>query len=128
MFDDEGDTAWVTDVDFANAVCAGGAPKVVILHSCDTGQTDTEFRFAGFAPELVNRGVGNVVAMQYAVDADIAAKFSELLYRELALGRPVDVSVQTARRELAEWGSRDYRMLGMPMIYLRNATPLLGAT
>jgi hypothetical protein len=125
--DRDGERVWVDEFDFAEAICAGGtAPSVVVLHTCESGMVDFDFRFAGLAPELVRRGVKSVVAMQYAVTNATAGRFSAALYAALAEGRPVDVAAQAARRELVSEAPKDYRLLGIPMIYLRNAQPLLG--
>jgi len=125
--DRNGERLWVDETTFAQAVCGRGAPpSVVVLHTCEGGQVDFDFRFAGLAPELVLRGVKSVVAMQYAVTNMTAAKFSAGLYAELADRHPVDVAVQAARRRLVDEAPRDYRLLGIPMIYLRSAQPLLG--
>lgn len=124
--DDEGDRVWVDETRFAQAVCSEDySPKVVVLHTCEGGQADFTDRFAGLAPALVSRGVSSVVAMQYVVAADTASDFSGLLYEALADGESVDVAVQTARRTLRAEAPRDYRLLGMPMVYLRNTAPLL---
>lgn len=124
--DEESDRVWVDETRFAHAVCAADRPpKVVVLHTCEGGQTDFTDRFAGLAPALISRNVRSVVAMQYVVAADTASDFSALLYEALGAGEPVDVAVQTARRTLRAEAPRDYRLLGMPMVYLRNAAPLL---
>jgi hypothetical protein len=123
----DGQTQWVDENDLADGLCTDEwAPTVVVLHACEGGRTDYEYRHAGLAPALVRRGVQCVVAMQYPVTNEQAIAFSSSLYDALAKGQYLDEAVQTARDQL--WKTfKDPRLLGVPMVYQRNAAPLLGA-
>jgi CHAT domain len=124
--DHHGERLWVDEATFAQAVCRdGSAPSVVVLHTCESGQVDFDFRFAGLAPELVSAGVNAVVGMQFPVTNQTAGDFSAGLYSGLTAGLTLDVAAQKARWLLVEQAPRDYRLLGIPMIYLRSAGPLL---
>lgn len=122
----DGDTSWVDENELANRICrADRSPSVVILHACEGGRNDYEFRFTGLAPTLVRRGVHSVIAMQYPVTNETAIEFSTTLYRSLARGAFLDEAVQDARRTM--WQEHhDAKLLGVPMIYQRDAQPLLG--
>jgi CHAT domain len=124
---DDGSTRWVDEDELADLFCHDGwAPTVVVLHACEGGRNDYEYRHAGLAPSLVRKGVQCVVAMQYPVTNETAIAFSGALYAALADHQYLDQAVQTARRHI--WQSTgDARLLGVPMIYQRNAAPLLGA-
>ncbi len=122
----EGGTAWVDEDDLGAALCsATWAPTVAVLHACEGGRNDYEYRHAGLAPALVRQGVQCVVAMQYAVTNATATEFSAALYDALAGRQHLDEAVQTARRRIRKT-FKDARLVGVPMVYQRNATPLLG--
>jgi CHAT domain len=122
----EGGTAWVDEDDLAERLCTDDwAPTVVVLHACEGGRTDYEYRHAGLAPGLVRQGVQCVVAMQYPVTNEMAIEFSTALYEALADQQYLDEAVQTARARIWQ-ATKDARLLGVPMVYQRSAAPLLG--
>ena len=123
---DDGGTAWVDEDRLVDGLCTDRwAPTIVILHACEGGRNDYEYRHAGLAPALVRQGVQCVVAMQYPVTNQTAIQFSTALYDALADRQYLDEAVHTARRRV--WNATDdARLLGVPMIYQRNAAPLLG--
>lgn len=122
-----GGTCWVDEDDLADRLCSDDwAPTIVVLHACEGGRNEYEYRHAGLAPSLVRRGVQCVVAMQYPVTNETAVEFSSALYDALAHHQYLDEAVQTARQRIWQ-ATNDARLLGVPMIYQRNATPLLGA-
>lgn len=123
---DGGGTCWVDEDDLADRLCSDDwTPTIVVLHACEGGRNDYEYRHAGLAPSLVRRGVQCVVAMQYPVTNETAVEFSTALYGALAQHQYLDEAVQTARQHIWQ-ATNDARLLGVPMIYQRNAAPLLG--
>jgi CHAT domain len=102
-------------------------PRLVLLHSCAGAATDYSASFAGFAPRLIRGGVQCVVAMQYAVTNRTAIEFSKSFYGGIAKGLPVDEAVQAGRFQLNNLFEDDYRLLGIPVVYLysRDAVLLL---
>jgi hypothetical protein len=124
--DAEGGTCWVDEDDLGDALCTDAwAPTVVVLHACEGGRNDYEYRHAGLASNLVRSGVHCVVAMQYPVTNQTANQFSSALYEALAAGQYLDEAVQTARQCIWQ-ATKDARLLGVPMVYQRNAAPLFG--
>lgn len=122
---DDGGTAWVEEDVVVHALCRHDwAPTIVVLHACEGGRTDFEYRHAGLAGSLVRSGVQCVVAMQYPVTNTTAVEFSTTLYDALGARQPLDTAVQTARVRLWDM-TKDARLLGVPMVYQRDATPLL---
>lgn len=122
-----GGTGWVDEDDLADRLCTDDwAPTIVVLHACEGGRNDYEYRHAGLAPSLVRQGVQCVVAMQYPVTNETAIEFSSALYGALGQHQFLDEAVQTARQHIWQ-ATNDARLLGVPMIYQRNAEPLLGA-
>jgi hypothetical protein len=102
-------------------------PRLVLLHSCAGAATDYSASFAGFAPRLIRGGVQCVVAMQYAVTNRTAIEFSKGFYGSIARGLPVDEAVQAGRFQLNNLFEDDFRLLGIPVVYLysRDAVLLL---
>jgi hypothetical protein len=122
----ESATAWIDEDDLADALRPGDwTPTVVVLHACDGGRNDYQYRHAGLAPSLVRQGIQSVVAMQYPVTNETANEFSTALYEALADRLYLDEAVQTARQQIWE-ATKDARLLGVPTIYQRDAAPLLG--
>jgi CHAT domain len=123
----EGDRAdWVAEAVLATLLeQADEMPRVVLLHSCAGASTDYSASFAGFAPRLIRRGVQCVVAMQYAVTNRTALAFSEGFYDGIATGLPVDEAVQAGRWELNNLFEDDYRLLGIPVVYLYSRDAVL---
>jgi CHAT domain len=122
-----GGTDWVGDHRLATVLVQDGTgPRAVVLHSCEGGRADFTVNFAGVAPQLVRSGVQCVAAMQYAVTNETAVSFSTSLYDRLADGVDLDTAVQEARSQISR-GSvpPDPRLLGIPVVYLQNRTPLL---
>ncbi|HEX6150365.1 CHAT domain-containing protein [Nocardioides sp.] len=128
LHDPQGGYRWVDENRLAAAVCSESwAPTVTILHACEGGANDYDFRYAGLAPALVRSGVQSVVAMQYPVLNSTASTFSTALYEALADHQYLDEAVQSARRITWESVPDDARPLGLPMLYHRSARPLIGA-
>lgn len=122
---DDGGTEWVPQERLARALCsADWAPSVVILHACEGGASDYEYRYAGLAPAIVRAGVRCVIAMQYPVTNAEATVFSTSLYAALADHASLDQALQAARRALWET-SHDLRLVGIPMIYQSSPETLL---
>lgn len=122
-----GGTDWVGDRRLATVLTQDGTgPRAVVLHSCEGGRADFTASFAGVAPQLVRSGVQCVAAMQYAVTNETAIAFSTCLYERLADGVDLDAAVQDARALISlESRPPDPRLLGIPVVYLQNRTPLV---
>lgn len=123
----DGGTDWVDDRRLATVLTQDGTgPRAVVLHSCEGGRADFTASFAGVAPQLVRHGVQCVAAMQYAVTNETAIAFSTSLYERLAVGVDLDTAVQASRSRISlESIPQDMRLLGIPVVYLQNRTPLL---
>jgi hypothetical protein len=120
-------TDWVDDRRLATLLTQEGTgPRAIVLHSCEGGRTDFTASFAGVAPQLIRSGVQCVAAMQYAVTNETAIAFSVSLYERLADGVDLDTAVQDSRSRISlESVPPDMRLLGIPVVYLQNRTPLL---
>ncbi len=119
-----GDTDWVSQDRLARALCDNDwSPTVVVLHACEGGAVDFDYRFAGLAPAIVEAGAQCAVAMQYAVTNATATTFSSSLYAALADNRSFEDALHVARRTLWEQ-SGDPRLIGVPLVYQRRSAPL----
>jgi CHAT domain len=126
LVDEEGRADWVGEaVLVALLQQAGEVPRLVLLHSCAGAATDYSASFAGFAPRLIRGGVQCVVAMQYAVTNRTAIEFSKGFYRSIAKRLPVDEAVQAGRWQLNNLFEDDYRLLGIPVVYLYSRDAVL---
>ncbi len=79
--------------------------RMAVLNACRSadvgmGEDATPAAFRSLAEELVLAGLGGVLAMQYDVRVDTAARFVGPLYTALGAGRPLGESATFARREL----------------------------
>ncbi len=118
--------AWVTDSTFADYFDRA-KPQLVVLHACDGAHIDFTSKFAGLAPQLIRRQIPAVVAMQYEVTNRVAIRFSQIFYRQLAEGQPIDGAVQEGRRQITiadpeAYSNRDF---GTPVLYMRSRDGLI---
>ncbi len=92
--------------------------RLVVLNACDSARAVAAAPFTGAATALLQAGVPAVLAMQFPITDEAALAFSQMFYRRLAAGDPVDTAVAEGRlavqRRLPgtlEWGT--------PALFLR---------
>lgn len=91
--------------------------RLVVLNSCHSGRMVERDALASIAGNLVTRGIGAVVAMQFAITDASAKVFSEEFYTAASEFFPIDAAVSEARRAIfsrrnnAEWAT--------PVLYMR---------
>lgn len=98
-------------------------PQLVILQLCDYQDGDASENFERLAPDLVEKGVPAVLALQYAAPADEVGVGVDF-YRSLINGSAVGAAVQASRGNLAR---KVDRRLGTPVLYLGNDGALWGS-
>lgn len=120
LVDSDGTARYVDDEQFANLFLGtSGHLGLVSLTACEGGASSDPQGFSGIAPQLVQRGVPAVVAMQYKVRIQTAALFLEEFYLAIAEGKPVDWATQWARNAISqEFGMAD-REFATPVLYMR---------
>ena len=91
-------------------------PRLVFLAACQSATRSTRDAFAGLGPKLVQVGVPAVVAMQEAVLAESARKFSAAFYRQLLAHGTVDQAANEARSTLLTAGQPDATV---PVLFMR---------
>lgn len=117
---DDGGPKYLDDAGFANLFLGTSSNLgLVSLTACEGGASDDPQGFSGIAPQLVQRGIPAVVAMQYKVRIKTARLFLEEFYLAIAEGKPVDWATQWARGAIAqEYGIAD-REFATPVLYMR---------
>lgn len=115
-----GRTWLVDDKRFAN-IFLGADQKLglVSLATCESAISDSPRSFLGIAPQIVQRGVPAVVAMQYSVLVSTAEIFLEEFYKAVAARKPVDWAVQWARNQVSLDKGLNNREFATPVLYMR---------
>jgi len=85
--------------DLAEAL-ADSPPKLVVLQMCPGARDAVPADFRIFAPELLAREVGAVVAWHYPMGPVCDQAFNEALYAGLLRGESVQMAVQLARKQV----------------------------
>jgi len=93
--------------------------RVVVLGACLTAKRDDVNMWSSTAANLLNGGIGAVVAMQYALRDSSAIVFARAFYEALAQGFPVDQAV--AKGRIAIFEKEDFRGFGTPVLYMGNS-------
>ncbi len=108
--------------------------RLIYLSSCETAVRDPFDAFLGLAPQLVQSGVPAVIAMQEAVPADTAVKFSHDFYDALLRHGQIDRATNAARAARLTSADpaaripvlfqrlRDGQLFGKPQIVLGDVT------
>lgn len=93
--------------------------RLVVLNACETGTTSAVQPLAGMAPQLLQRQVSAVVAMQAPILDEAALILSRVFYDSVALGYPVDAAIAEARRAIfLELGPENGEW-GVPVLFMR---------
>lgn len=121
LVDENTDKTWnVNDDLFANLFMGHDDHLgLVVMATCESGQSDDPQSFLGIAPQLVQRGTPAVVAMQYAVYVKTAKVFMEDFYTSVAARKPIDWAVQSARNAVSLEYGLDNREFATPVLYMR---------
>jgi CHAT domain-containing protein len=118
--EDTNKTAKLLDDDgFANFFLGNRSLGLAVLNSCQGAEVSEQQIFAGIAPNLVQREIPAVVAMQYPIPDSTAKLFADEFYRTLALGYPVDAAIQTTRNAISQDVGLDKRDFATPVLYMR---------
>lgn len=119
----DGAEGWTAADTLAAALSATG---MVVLHACQGAALDPLAApggmLSGVAQALSAAGVPVVLAMQFTVRAQAAARFAGLVYAALAAGRNVADAVSIARRVLFV-EEPDRVSWFVPTLYLRSGAP-----
>jgi hypothetical protein len=118
--EDTGKTWWVDDERFASLYMGYDDNLGLInMATCESAQSDNPQGFLGIAPQLVQRGLPAVVAMQYEVYIKTANVFLEEFYTVIAACKPIDWATQSARNAISQVYGLDNREFATPVLYMR---------
>jgi CHAT domain-containing protein len=87
--------------------------------ACASAKSDDPQGFLGIAPQLVQRGVPAVLAMQYEVLIQTAKVFLEDFYTAVAARKPIEWATQSARNAVSQEVGLDSREFATPVLYMR---------
>jgi CHAT domain-containing protein len=93
--------------------------RVIILNACQSAAFDQNNAFMGLAPALVKAEVPAVIAMQFAMPDDTAARFAHQFYHYLALGLPLDRAITEARIHLFTYDDENI-FWAIPVLFMRS--------
>lgn len=121
LVDEDTGTTWLVDDErFANLYMGyNDSLGLISLATCESAQSDNPQSFLGIAPQLVQRGVPAVVAMQYEVYIKTAKVFLEEFYTVVAARKPIDWATQSARNAISLVYGLDNREFATPVLYMR---------
>jgi tetratricopeptide (TPR) repeat protein len=74
--------------------------RLVVLSGCQTARTLDIAGLRDMARGLLRRGIPSVIAMQFSISDHGGLKFAEEFYSRIAVGRPVEMAIHSARRAL----------------------------
>nr|WP_243714135.1 CHAT domain-containing protein [Nostoc sp. 106C] len=119
LVDTDGKYKLMDDEGFANFFLGNRSLGLAVLNSCQGATVSSNQAFAGIAPNLVQRGIPAVVAMQYEILDTTAKLFADEFYRTLALGWPVDAAMQTTRNAISMEVGLNQPDFATPVLYMR---------
>ncbi len=97
---------------------------LTVFNSCRSAHTagddaEMDWRQQNLVQALVNRGVPSVIAMAERIPDEVAIAFTQLFYKNLRKGYPIDLSLSRTRQGLiAAFGSDQYYW-ALPILYLQ---------
>ena len=105
------------------ALEAAPSVRLVVLSACATAQSPAPAPVASVGAQLLQAGIPAVIAMQFDVQADVAAAFARHFYTELVAGRcpgAIDVAMSYARSSLYALNPHAFDY-GTPVLWLNTA-------
>lgn len=103
--------------------------KLAVLNSCQGAEVSSSKGLTGVAPQLVERGIPAVVAMQYPISDRAALTFAREFYLTLCMGSnrgQVDAAVSHARNRINMDLTPDEPVaFATPVLFLRSPTGVI---
>jgi CHAT domain-containing protein len=119
LVETDGSARWLDEEAFGNIFLGNRAIGLAVLSSCRGASVSSHQALRGVAPNLIQRGLPAVIAMQYEVADATARQFADEFYHSLALGWPVDAAVQGARNAISIEVGVDTPDFATPVLYMR---------
>ena len=114
-----GNCWFVDDACFADIFLSGGTFGPDLPGHLPERDERFTAELPGIAPQIVQRGVPAVVAMQYDVRFSTAKVFLEEFYKAVAARKPVDWAVQWARNQISLEAGLGRRDFATPVLFTR---------
>lgn len=116
-------TDWLSGEDLAGLLVNNGI-RLAVFNSCRGAYTPADDAQSGWREQnlvqaLVNRGVPGVMAMAERIPDQVAITFTQLLYRNLRQGHPIDLCLSRVRQGLISAYRSDQPSWMLPILYLR---------
>jgi hypothetical protein len=116
-------TDWLSGEDLAGLLVNNGI-RLAIFNSCRGAFTPQDDASAGWREQnlvqaLVNRGVPGVIAMAERIPDNVAITFTQLIYRNLHRGHPIDLCLSRVRQGLISAYRSDQSFWMLPILYMR---------
>ncbi len=97
---------------------------LAVFNSCRSGHTagddaEMDWRQQNLVQALVNRGVQSVIAMAERIPDQVAIQFTQLLYKNIQRGYPIDLSLGRTRQGLVSAFSSSQHYWALPVLYLQ---------
>lgn len=116
-------TERISGEDLAGLLSNNGV-KLAVLNSCRGAYAHSSGAEMGWheqnlAQALVNRGIPGVIAMAERIPDNVAITFTQLLYRNLKQGNPIDLSLNRTRQGLISAHGSHYSYWALPILYMQ---------
>ncbi len=116
-------TERISGEDLAGLLSNNGV-KLAVLNSCRGAYAQNTVSEAGWheqnlAHALVNRGIPGVIAMAERIPDDVAITFTQLLYRNLKQGNPIDLCLNRTRQGLISAHGSHHSYWALPILYMQ---------
>ncbi|MBT9317127.1 CHAT domain-containing protein [Leptothoe spongobia] len=116
-------TERISGEDLAGLLSNNGV-KLAVLNSCrgayaQGGTSEVGWHEQNLAHALVNRGIPGVIAMAERIPDDVAITFTQLLYRNLKQGNPIDLCLNRTRQGLISAHGSHYSYWALPILYMQ---------
>ena len=97
---------------------------LTVFNSCRSGHTagddaEMDWRQQNLVQALVNRGVPGVIAMAERIPDEVAIAFTQLFYKNLRKGYPIDLSLSRTRQGLISAFGSNQNYWALPILYLQ---------
>lgn len=97
---------------------------LTVFNSCRSGHTakddaEMDWRQQNLVQALVNRGVPSVIAMAEKIPDQVAIAFTQLFYKNIRKGYPIDLSLSRTRQGLISAFGSDEHYWALPILYLQ---------
>ena len=116
-------TERISGEDLAGLLSNNGV-KLAVLNSCRGAYAQKPGPEVGWheqnlAQALVNRGIPGVIAMAERIPDDVAITFTQLLYRNLKQGNPIDLCLNRTRQGLISAHGSHNSYWALPILYMQ---------